>query len=58
MSGFVFMIWFGGLPAAYTLNRARGTGRFWAALEAIAWPAGLGYGICLRFYVNSDWGKE
>jgi len=52
------MIWFGGISAAYALNRGRGTGRFWSALEALTWPAGLGYGICIRFYVNRNWGKK
>lgn len=51
----VAAFWIGGMGAAYKMNRARGVGLVVSALEALAWPAGLAHGLCLRFYVNSDW---
>lgn len=58
MSTLALMFWLGGMPAAYRMNRENGMGRISAAGEAFIWLWGLGHGICLRFYVNSDWGKE
>lgn len=52
---FAVVFWMGGIGAAFSMNRARGVGRLRSSLEALAWPAGLAYGLCLRFYVNSDW---
>lgn len=52
------VFWIGGIGAAYSMNRARGIGRGLSAMEALVWPAGLAYGLCIQFYVNSDWGKE
>lgn len=58
MSTLVIMMWIGGMSAAYRLNRREGLSRLSSGMEAFVWPFGLGYGICLSFYINSDWGKE
>lgn len=52
---FVVTFWMGGINAAFSMNRARGVGLARSALAALTWPLGLAYGLCLRFYVNSDW---
>lgn len=51
----VWLFYTGGVFAAYRLHRKTGQGRFWSSFDALAWPDGLGYGICRKFYVNSDW---
>lgn len=58
MTMLAIIFWLGGMSAAYRLNRQKGLTRLASGREAFIWIFGLGYGICMRFYINDDWGKE
>lgn len=58
MTTFIAFFWIGGIAAAYRLNRSRGVGPISSSFEALMWPAGVGYYVARRYYVNSDWSGE